>query len=202
MQNLSSRQRLNLLAELTGLRLVLLAPDKDPPGDRYDDALAMAISHIFAELPQKALLSDPESRILVQLVGGLALIHKFEPKALRRRTTRQIQEACKRFGFGMSKDTVRPWVCAAVAYVMCPEQPVRFPTKAKGPFPTKVKGTLRMLIQGMIADRYVFSRPFTDGVLLEILNDLDGVGVKMALADLREALDKIDEELGKPEIVE
>lgn len=184
------RRMQNLSPELSDLRWYRIKTE----------AARKAAETEWRYIPQ--LLFDPESRLLLRLVGGLALIYGFEEKALRRRTTRQIQEGCERFGFGMSTDTVRPWMRAAVAYAKCPERPLCFPTKAKGTFPTKVKGTLRMLIQGMIADHFAFfRRPLTDDALREILNDLDGVGVKMDPADLREALHKIDVELGEPKSV-
>ena len=152
-----------------------------------------------SNIPQP--LSD-ESRILVQLAGGLALIFKFDPGDPGRRTIRPIHLVCERFGFPLAWDTVCKWVRVAAAYARAPERPLQFPTKAKGTFPTKVKGTLRKLIQSMIADHYTFDWPLADDVLLEIQNDLGGVGVSMNLADIRKATVEIHDELGKPEIVD
>ena len=144
-------------------------------------------------------LPDDESRILLQLVGGLALLFKFEPQALRGQAIREIYQGCDRFSIQPNMGTVRTWVRIAVAYVRAPENAKHLPLatlcKLKQ---TKVKGTLYKLIQGMAADFYRWGRPITHDTLREIQHDLGQLGAKLELADIREVFGKIDDALGQP----
>ena len=155
-------------------------------------------------MPFNAPLQSPanESRNLLLLAGGLALIFKFDPQAYRSKATRQILQACGRFcGLDRKIGTVRTWVSISSAFAMAPENAKQLPLATLCKLnTTKVKTTLYQLIQGMVSDAYVFGRPFTNDTLREIQDDLGQVGVSMELADLRQTLGKIDDELGQPRL--
>lgn len=157
-----------------------------------------------AEMPFNVPLQSPtnESQNLLQLAGGLALIFKFDPQARRSKAIGQILHACERFcGLDRKIGTVRTWVSTSSAFAMAPEKAKQLPLATLCKLnTTKVKTTLYQLIQGMVADRYGFGRPLTNDRLKEIQDDLGQVGVSMELADLRQTLGKIDDELGQPRL--
>ena len=101
-----------------------------------------------------------------------------------------------RFGIAIDDGTVRTWVRNASAYAMAPESSTLLPLG------TKVKQTLRKLIKGMVADHYGCGPRYTDDTLKEIQDDLGQVGARIGLADIREALRKIEDELGPLENVD